>query len=237
MELFGGSDSSRAAQLAQLHLKTWEAGLALRISLQKPLDVCNKLPVYDECTTENLEGGVASEEIRGRLGDMIDLLEAQQPTANKSKKRKFDVFSADEDKIWEHISHMQSDLKVGWKPTVDKWHARLNYGSEKSKSSLKILSSTVWEQVGPMPIWGCHLPYNCIVYLLLQINRALSDDSLVLEKSRPLLLSSKRLDKPSNEYDPASTRDLEVYDDMQFYSMLLKVMCDYRIEYYAIFLL
>ena len=145
MELFGGSDSSRAAQLAQLHLKTWEAGLALRISLQKPLDVCNKLPVFSERTEENIEGGVASDEIRGRLADMMELLEAQKPTA--SKKRKFDAFSADEDEIWEHISHIQSDLKSDWKPTVDKWHARLNYGSEKAKSSLKILSSTIWEQV------------------------------------------------------------------------------------------
>lgn len=56
-----------------------------------------------------------------------------------------------------------------------------------------------------------------------QIDRALSDESVVIDKSRPLLMVSKRIGKPSNEHRPSTARDEEVYDDTHFYSMLLKV--------------
>jgi hypothetical protein len=206
MELFGSGSAAGAAEQARLNLKAWEAGLALRISLQKSLDICNKLPVFSSGNEADTEGGVASEAIQSRLADMIELMEAQQagPQQKGSKKRKFDVLSADEDEIWEHMSSIQSSLDEKWRPIVDKWHARLNYGSEKSKSKLKILSSTIWDQ----------------------IDRTLSDETMVIEKSRPLLLASKRPDKPSNEHNPASARDEEVYDDIHFYSMLLKVKMD-----------
>ena len=223
MELFGSGSSNSAAQLAQLHLKTWEAGLSLRISLQKSLDLSNRVPVVDSSAAGAVEGGVATEELQACLAGVLELLELQRPGESGSKKRKFDVHTADNERTWQHIEEIQADMKRNWKPVVDKWHARLNYGSEKSKSKLKILSSTIWDQVCLLSRSGVRVLTSHLSTKSVQIDRALSDESLMIEKSRPLLMASKRLRKPANEHRPATARDEELYDDTHFYSMLLKV--------------
>jgi hypothetical protein len=80
-----------------------------------------------------------------------------------------------------------------------------------SKAKLKVLSTSVWDQV----------------------DRLVADPVASVEKSRPLLGQSKRIRaSPEAGTDTAGRasggeeleRDEEVYDDMHFYSMLLKVM-------------
>jgi hypothetical protein len=122
-----------------------------------------------------------------------------------------DFSSASDDEIWRSIKDVQTDLRQNWRPVVDKWHARLNYGSEASKAKLKVLSTSVWDQV----------------------DRLTADPVAAVEKSRPLLGQSKRIRALSGNKNDSSgsteggeelERDEEVYDDMHFYSMLLKVI-------------
>ena len=48
---------------------------------------------------------------------------------------------------WGNIISHQDQLQVRWESIMNKWHARLNFGSEKSKAKLKVLSHSLWEQV------------------------------------------------------------------------------------------
>lgn len=75
----------------------------------------------------------------------------------------------------------------------------------------------------------------------------MSDETVVLEKSRPLLSVSKRMGRPdvgkevdgddgrqSSRSSSSAARDEEVYDDLHFYSMLLKV--NWKVLFYECFL-
>jgi hypothetical protein len=146
MELFSGSNSSGVSSAGRLHVKMWEQGLATRIALQKALDMSNRFPVAASmCENSN---PVASD-IRGVLSELSGLVDGQIPADGDrpNKKRKIDFMKNSEDEIWEHLQISQQALKYNWKRVVDKWHARLNYGSEKSKSRLKILTTSIWDQV------------------------------------------------------------------------------------------
>lgn len=219
MNLFQGSDSS-ASNIARGHLRVWDNALALRIALQRPLEAANRFPVSrDGGSAEVGKQGYSSgseDAIRGTLSDLYDMLDCQKRSAAGSeplsnKRRRVDFSSASDDEIWRSIKDVQTDLRQSWRPVVDKWHARLNYGSEVSKAKLKVLSTSVWDQV----------------------DRLVSDPVAVVEKSRPLLGQSKRIraSESSKEESAEGTtangeelqRDEEVYDDMHFYSMLLKV--------------
>ena len=148
MELFSGSSSSDAGAAGRLNVKLWEQGLATRISLQKALELSNRLPVT---TSISEHCAPVASHIRGVLSELSSALEEQIPVNSRpNKKRKVDVTRSSEDEIWEHLQASQHALKPNWKKVVDKWHARLNYGSEKSKSRLKILTTSIWDQVCPM---------------------------------------------------------------------------------------
>ena len=148
MNLFDSTNTTNAAKLAHLNVKLWEAALSLRICIQKPVDICNKLPLFNR-HGEKSDSSLIDSEIRKFLQKLIDLQDHQISRAETktSKKRKFDAMAVNTDEIWEHIAETDSKMKCKWKPTVDKWHARLNYGSEKSKSKLKVLNTTIWDQV------------------------------------------------------------------------------------------
>jgi hypothetical protein len=204
MKLFGAEDhgagSGRSASAAgRLHMRAWDQELALRISLQKPLDICNMFPVSE---AGRYDCGSASDELRNVLSDLSELIDLQDHGSSNKKKRKLDFSAASEDAVWEHLLQTQKQLQERWEPVVDKWHARLNYGSEKSKLKLKVLSTSVWDQ----------------------INRVLEDESVVIDKSRSLMSASKRIKRlPEDEIPAVGVRDEEVYDDAHFYSVLLKV--------------
>ena len=38
-------------------------------------------------------------------------------------------------------------LRPFWMETVNKWHARLHFGSEQAKQKMKMFNKTVWQQV------------------------------------------------------------------------------------------
>ena len=49
---------------------------------------------------------------------------------------------------WSSILDTQQRLKSEkWQPTVNKWHAKLYFGSEKTKSTMKVFNHSIWDQV------------------------------------------------------------------------------------------
>ena len=74
------------------------------------------------------------------------------------------------------------------------------------------------------------LPKLFCAYCMYQVDRTLADNSIVIDKSRPIFSESHRLKKNRvlSESGSECERDEEVYDDIQFYSLLLKVGLFYQ---------
>ena len=141
-------DHLSASALAGVHLNAWEKTLALRVSLQKPLDLANQLPLSIDHNDDTLKS--LSDQLRNQMSALSDLLEQQVVNHDRSlsvvKKKKVD---SDEDgELWEQLYKQQSELQeTRWEPVLNKWHARLNFGSEKTKAKLKVFTQSMWNQV------------------------------------------------------------------------------------------
>ena len=159
------NDHIVASELAGHQLRAWEKALALRVSLQKPMDLASRLPVNldmihtdgsDEMQ-ENIK--ILNKQLRVQLRTVSDLLSSEAERSTKltdptsAKKRKGDALTAadkeqDLDQMWEQIYKPQQQLQTErWEPILNKWHARLNFGSEKTKAKMKVFTHTMWNQV------------------------------------------------------------------------------------------
>ena len=139
-----------ASALAGDHLKAWEKTLAFRVSLQKPLDLANQLPLAFNHADDTVSA--LTNQIRSQMSALSDLLEQQivhtdKATATLKKKK---GSAEDDDELWEQLYKQQSELQTTrWEPVLNKWHARLNFGSEKTKAKLKVFTQSMWDQVMP----------------------------------------------------------------------------------------
>lgn len=144
------SNHVSASRLASSHLKTWEKTLGLRICLQKPLDLANKLPLYcDNYPTNVIEqSDDFHKNLKSNLHSMQDILSSEVERCctyeNETKRIKTQHSN---DLSWENISYSQDKLQTRWETIMNKWHARLNFGSEKNKTKLKVFNHSLWEQV------------------------------------------------------------------------------------------
>jgi len=241
-----GQQLSASAVAATEQVKAWESLLELRIGLQRALDLGNRLPLaFDDdilSTAEDLAGvadakGDLVVELEGLLHEMTGLLEMQTDETTGARR------GGGSAAAWTRIESAHEGLRDSWESTVNKWHARVHFGSEKVKSKMKVFNQTIWQQ----------------------IDVVLDDDARVIEKSRPVWADSNRVDKdddPSTAYVKSSSSsarrgsfgeddddkdddddddktgrpskrvgrqgaedtkyDLECYDDRPFYSLLLK---------------
>jgi protein AATF/BFR2 len=218
MQLYNGSsrDLQATSDAAISHSSVYEKVLNYRINLQKSIDLCNFLPLLDaevdqdEHVNDVKEMLLGDEELASSrhelldefeniLGNMRDTLfgmgNVEDNNSNKkdSKKKKRKVAFD-----WDNLYEMQKRMKTErWEPVINKCYARVNYGSEQKKSSMKVFKQTLFDQM----------------------DIALADEDRLIEKSRMLVSESKRMNK---EKETSATHDLEVYDDRIFYSMLLK---------------
>ena len=233
-----GSSSSGSRSLnavaANEQIKSWESFLGLRISLQRSMDLGNRLPCAfdgDILTKDQALADVvdARKEVVGELESLVHeltgLLELQtdiQSTSNGKNKRKH----SNSNVAWQRIEQVNESLRESWETTANKWHARVHFGSEQTKSKMKTFNQTIWQHM------------------------ALEDDHRVIEKSRAVWNESQRMDKSmdstalymknndmnqqkymdeedeprikiKNKGEPGQY-DLECYDDRPFYSLLLK---------------
>ncbi len=147
-----------AASLASEHLKCWEQILALRITLQKSVDIGNQLPsesisdiLGDNNDSELLQATkTLSKGLQSVLSEMVDAIEIQAqsidseeaytPSAGKKRSRTSEI-------TWEQVLAPQEHMNAHWESVVNKWHARLNFGSEQAKSKLKVFNQSIWDQV------------------------------------------------------------------------------------------
>jgi protein AATF/BFR2 len=211
--------------------------LELRINLQKSLEIASRLPVNDRDGAYNelleddsaLSGLVSSscKESRSLLDPLIDMLEVQVDSAegssssSSSGSRKRDRSSEDS---WTRIEHAMEQSRPRWKSVLEKWNARLHFGTETNKSKMKVFNSSLWSR----------------------IDEAMADEDRVLEKSRMKRGNSKRFGVLPDDLDDDDDDDLnssgtgtgtgtgtvstavlsevdsEVYDDRTFYAVLLK---------------
>lgn len=130
-------------------VKLWETIVGLRISLQRSLETGNKLPgaefLSHLATSDNQSEQQliqVKDGLKGLLGDLNHLLDVQAKDSSSAKKRK-----VNEEIVWEDVVRTQQKFRPSWESTVNKWHARLHFGSEQVKSKMKVFNQTIWEQV------------------------------------------------------------------------------------------
>ena len=209
------NDESQVSTAATLQSSFSDHWLELRIALQRSLDLVNKFPidaVYESLLEQN--GAIKSSqslssEISALLGEMHLLLTAQLDT-------EIEMSAVDD---WETIERSITTAKESWIPVVNKWHARKSLGTEALSSKLKVFNKSIFDS----------------------IQEAVSDERRVVERSRIPFSESKRicksLDQPKltrllhgdSEHDQSHESfafDEEVYDDKQFYSLLLRTFLE-----------
>lgn len=205
------NDDVHTATAASLQSSLCDQWLELRIALQRSLDVANIFPIGVDFDTLVEQGEaiassqLLSSEISELLREMHHLLTSQ--------------LSADHDpntlEDWATIERTTALAKESWIPIVNKWHARKTLGTEALNTKLKVFNKSIFDS----------------------IDEALSDEQRIVEKSRIPFSESKRIckrlhqQKHSRSLDGGSEDvknhgnyafDEEVYDDKQFYSLLLR---------------
>lgn len=155
------SDQSRASRLAASELRAWETTIALRISLQKPLDLANQLPPRtnvnwmkpSDCEELSDKNSYEVQSIAlQHLNSMASILSNGQQgrTDNATLKRKAsEMITSLDDELdpWDRILQLQNGLQDRWTTVVNKWHSRVSFGSEHAKDRLKAFNQTFWQQV------------------------------------------------------------------------------------------
>jgi hypothetical protein len=150
--MFASKDDSHlsASVLASNQLKVWEGALALRVSLQKPMDGVGMLPVdvplFDSNHSDLAEcATLLGRHLRKQTYELASVLDASAGLKRKAAELSEDC---DVDTLWESTLRTQEALqKQKWEPVLNKWHARLNFGSEGTKAKLKVFTQTMWDQV------------------------------------------------------------------------------------------
>ena len=108
------------------------------------MDNSNKLPVLndDSSVRHDLENNHNNYD--ECLENCSSALRSLTATAEQSSSS----FSPadDEEMTWERLYAPQK-LREDWEAVVNKWHARLNFGSEKAQSNLRVFNQKIWEQI------------------------------------------------------------------------------------------
>ena len=145
---FGNEKQRKLFQAANLHINSWEQNLSLRIRLQKSIDAANKLPVGNSMTIlcEQPDCKTNQSEISKESKTLLRNLTASLVELAGEDKRMSKNISLDED--WNILSTViTKKMRPRWENVLNKWHSRLNFGSEKVKSGLKVFNYTIWDQV------------------------------------------------------------------------------------------
>lgn len=141
-------DQRSIIDAASKQMKLWENVLELRIALQVSTDVANKIDLNESSTA-------GEHNMFPLFHNMVNLLEVQSSNHKAHKKSKKDDEYAD---AWKQLSTAQNSLKPNWECVINKWHARLNFGSDGNKAKLKVFNQTIFDQVSLFP---CFITVLC----------------------------------------------------------------------------
>jgi len=191
------------AESAKKETDAWNRILEIRINLQKSLELANRLPASPlqvDGLSEMKEGAMDLRQTIGMaLDEFVGVLEMQ---SSAKKRRRGTMEDSSLEEHWARMQATHDALRPKWVKTIDKWHARLHFGSESSKKKLTVFDKGVFDTV----------------------KNTMQDEERALDKSRALFGDSRRIGKQvdmgSDEDEPK--HDMEVYDDRAFYSILLK---------------
>lgn len=250
--LFSSSSQSRGhGEAASTQVKAFEKTLALRIALQKVLDVGNKLPVRETSTGDSVdvyEGVEESEEFQessancGRALRSLTSMLAKERAEGKGENMTSGEVDISENPTWEEIESIQQDLRPNWEKVVNKLHARINFGSDTAQSKLRVFNQKIWDQIGSIRndkkrlIEKSRMPKNDSQRLGREALDVVPSDQRPQEDSDDDEddKSSDEDDNDNGDSDDTDKKkgkkrkgayddyDTEVYDDRPFYSMLLK---------------
>jgi hypothetical protein len=134
-------NESAAARSALKQIKVFEQIIGLRIMLQKPLEVTSQLPL---CSENDVF--FKSADMRNMSREYSLLIAELMRSASSAGASNQNV-TANFSDMWTSIYSQQTEMEHKWKNVIDKWHARVNFGSEHMKSKLKVLNFSICEQV------------------------------------------------------------------------------------------
>lgn len=158
--MFSSVSTPTSSAAAGLHVQIWEKSLGLRISMQKILDAANTLPV--DIGNDASDGRtLLKSSVEKLLSALLPLLRQQVGDSNAVTKDKiFAKGRSNPEQVWSHIFQLQSTFEPKWKAVLNKWHARLHFGSEDKKSKMKVFKQSLWDQVPLSPL----LLTSCSIY-------------------------------------------------------------------------
>ena len=141
MSILTNESRINASKQAHLNLKIWECALSFRISLQKTLEIANKLPLTN--TSSDAESLTTKSTLQSTIESLYSMLQSTTETAKeqtKRNKRKREV-------IFDDICSQHETNSLKWKEVLNKWNSRLHFGDKDSQSKMKTFKQTYWEQV------------------------------------------------------------------------------------------
>lgn len=258
------SNLRKASELARSQIGIWEKLLALRVSSQRVIDLANKLPpISQEFIVENLVEknkendleAVYQSLISGLLGMNSTLIESLDVQNEESTHKE----TTDPDALWDQIEGLTNRFEDKWATILNRWHSKINFGSEKLKNKLKVFNVSLMSQVDDLilddkrnldksriPIYESErVGIESFVKQLEENPDALEKELLethgiYVEKKLEIddsMLSASLLKQQKNQQKKRKMFDLEVYDDRPFYSQLLNVCLFYLLIYLFLFYL
>lgn len=185
--------------------RSFDALLNLRIRLQKALVAVNTLSAVDEDAESSKKPYEAAEEAAIKLWNTIDsfrdsLLPASAASAGQKRKREIDADTATQS-IWEMMDVTESQALAHRNKVLDKWAAKVR--RTPATAARKLIAT----------------PNQSLISELQ--DQMLNSDRLVKRTKIPRSCAPAQAAKKVAE-------DAQIYDDADFYQLLLKELVDQR---------
>ncbi|AEO64307.1 uncharacterized protein THITE_2110323 [Thermothielavioides terrestris NRRL 8126] len=187
--------------------RAFDSILNLRIRLQKALVAANSFNVVDNDRENGMEAYQAVEEAAVKLWNTIDSVrnkfmpESSRAKIGEKRKREIDVDTASKE-IWESMQIAEDVALAHRRKVLDKWSERVKK-SNAALSTRKLISSETQTLVSALD------------------EQLLGSERLIKRARTPRSCAPIQAAKKVEE-------DAEIYDDADFYQLLLKELVDQR---------
>ncbi|KAK4242797.1 hypothetical protein C8A03DRAFT_11035 [Achaetomium macrosporum] len=191
----------------RLQRRAFDSILNLRIRLQKALVAANSFSVIDNSQDNGSEAYHAAEEAAVKLWNTIDsvrntfLPESTRAKIGEKRKREIELDTSTQD-IWESMQAVEEAALSHRRKVLDKWSERVKK-SNAALSTRKLVNSETQSLVSALD------------------EQLLSSGRLIKRARTPRSCAPAQAAKKLEE-------DPEIYDDADFYQLLLKELVDQR---------
>ncbi|KAK8085311.1 hypothetical protein PG997_006582 [Apiospora hydei] len=188
--------------------KAFDAALNIRIRLQKAIVASNTIPTVDQSDDQN-EPYEAAEAAAIKLWNAIDAFRTDmQPGAGQKRKRTVDIDDSSED-IWEKMQDMEAKAVVRRKNVLENWDEKVKKACMDPAAQQGFRNKQSKGQ------------QNLTTWLEQKMQDPEGTERLVKRTRTPRSCAPAQVAKKVTE-DPA------IYDDADFYQLLLKELVDQR---------